>query len=462
MDKPAETPPAAPTPGVNTGAIPAKLDRFGPLRSPGFRMLTGARAFSVLATQVQSVAIGWQVYDLARRSMDVGNSAFLLGMVGAAQFVPLFLLSLYGGQAADRYDRTRIVLACTVGKALISLVLLATAFLDPARALPAIFIAAAATGALNAFLPPASQALIAAVVPRADLPQAVALGSLAFQGGAIIGPALGGTIYAAGPALGFTGSAAAYGVSLAMFAGAALFALRIKAPRQPRIDGVSTLELMREGLAYVRRNKIVLGAMSLDLAVVLLAGVSALLPVYARDLLHTGPDGLGLMRAAPALGAAAVAVILSLAPIRDNVGRWMFGCVAVFGVATIGFGLSREIWISVALLAITGAADMISVFVRNSLVQLATPDEMRGRVSAVSFVFISASNELGEFESGVAARLIGPIGAVLFGGGAAVVLAGLWARLFPQLASARRFADARVEAIRAAGSAARPEKPASP
>eukprot|EP01035_Chromulina_nebulosa_P055713 gene55713-76356_t len=252
------------------------------------------------------------------------------------------------------------------------------------------------TGMLNAFLPAASSAMVSNLVPREQLPQAIALMSLSFQGGSIIGPALGGLLFQFGPSV-------PYSVAFGLFICGWLLAFVTKAPPQEKVESGRTFAMIKEGLIYVRDNKIVLGALSLDLAVVLLAGATALLPVFARDILHAGPAALGALRSAGAIGAGLVSIYLAIKPIERNVGRWMFGAVFVFGLATLGFGLSTTLWISVACLALAGAADMISVYVRSSLVQLATPDAMRGRVSAISFVFISASNEMGEFQSGVAA-----------------------------------------------------------
>ncbi len=411
------------------------LPPLAPFRYPRFVRYWTARALAVFGTQIQATALGWQVYDLARDSgLSVYDSAFLLGLIGLAQFLPLLVLSLFGGQAADRYDRKRIVVACLAAKSALALGLVAITLGPKDAALPAIFAIAAATGATNAFLPPASQALVPTLVPREVLPGAIALSSLAFQGGAIVGPALGGLLYGAGAIV-------PYAATAALTAAGAALVLSIPTPPHVAPENVRTLAFIKEGLLYVRDNKIVLGAISLDLAVVLLAGATALLPVFARDILMAGPTALGFLRAAPAVGAAAVALALAIRPITRHVGPWMFGAVAVFGLATIAFGLSTTLWISVAALAVAGAADMISVYVRQSLIQLATPDAMRGRVSAVSFVFISASNELGEFESGLAARLVGPVPAVVVGGIGAIVVAGWWIRLFPTLWRADRFPD---------------------
>ena len=392
-----------------------------------------------MGTQIQITAMGWQVYDIARARGDtIEEGAFLLGLIGLSQFVPLLILSLFGGQAADRFDRRLIILGCIALKVAIAGALVAASGFAPSALIAAIFAVAMVTGMLNAFLPAASSAMVSNLVPREQLPQAIALMSLSFQGGSIIGPALGGLLFQFGPSV-------PYSVAFGLFICGWLLAFVTKAPPQEKVESGRTFAMIKEGLIYVRDNKIVLGALSLDLAVVLLAGATALLPVFARDILHAGPAALGALRSAGAIGAGLVSIYLAIKPIERNVGRWMFGAVFVFGLATLGFGLSTTLWISVACLALAGAADMISVYVRSSLVQLATPDAMRGRVSAISFVFISASNEMGEFQSGVAARLLGPVTAVVVGGIGAVFIAGAWMRLFKPLAKADRFEDAAPE-----------------
>ena len=269
------------------------------------------------------------------------------------------------------------------------------------------------------------------LVPRAILPRAIAFNSLAFTTASVAGPALGGLLVAQSSEL-------SYGVAVALYAAGAALLLLIRTSTQPERQPGSRLALIREGLSYVWRNKVVFGAVSLDLAAVLLGGATALLPVFARDVLHAGPDVFGALRAAPAIGAALTAVVLARRPIQRFAGSWMFGGVAVFGLATLLFAVSREVWLSMLALGVLGAADMVSVFIRQTLVQIVTPDPMRGRVAAVSTLFIGASNELGEFESGVTARLMGPVGAALFGGFGALLVTGLWARLFPDLRKADR------------------------
>ncbi len=412
---------------------------LAPFSHPSFARYWCARVFWTLGTQVQITAMGWQVYDIARARGDtIEEGAFLLGLIGLSQFVPLLILSLFGGQAADRFDRRRIILGCIALKVAIAGGLVAASGFAPSALIAAIFSVAMVTGMLNAFLPAASSAMVSNLVPRDQLPQAIALMSLSFQGGSVLGPALGGLLFHFGPSV-------PYSVSLGLFVCGWFLTLLTKAPAQEKVENGRTFAMIREGLVYVRDNKIVLGALSLDLAVVLLAGATALLPVFARDILHAGPAALGALRSAGAIGAGLVSIFLAIRPIERNVGRWMFGAVFVFGLATLGFGLSTTLWVSVACLALAGAADMISVYVRSSLVQLATPDAMRGRVSAISFVFISASNEMGEFQSGVAARLLGPVTAVVAGGIGAVFIAGAWMRLFRPLAEANRFEDAAPE-----------------
>ncbi|MBI3437138.1 MAG: MFS transporter [Proteobacteria bacterium] len=348
------------------------------------------------------------------------------------RFLPLLVLSLVGGQAADRYNRKYILIACVAGKALIAAALAAASLSHTSLIIPTVLTAAALSGAINAFLPPAASAFLPMLLPREELPQGIAWNSLAFQSGTIVGPAIGGLLYAFGPA-------AAYGATFALLAACVVLMLRIRAPAQAPVADARTIGLIIEGLKYVWSNKIVLGAISLDLIVVLLGGAVALLPVFARDILQVGPGELGVLRAAMGVGAAVVALWIAAAPLRRNVGRWMFGSTIVFGLATIVFGISTNLWITVIALAVAGGVDMISVYVRQSLIQLATPDAMRGRVSAVSFVFISASNELGDFESGVVARVIGPVSAVIVGGALAVGASTLWMRFFPQLRRADGF-----------------------
>ena len=378
--------------------------------------------------------MGWQIYDAATRGlgMSIQEGAFMLGLVGLAQFLPLLVLSLFGGQAADRYNRRLIMTACIAAKAAILLWLALVSHGDPNVVTQAVFAAAISAGIINAFLPPAASALLPMLVPREDLPKGIAWSSLAFQSSIIVGPAIGGVLYAFGPVVPYMSA-----FVLLLIAAALMFALN--PPAQEQVKDARTIGMIAEGLRYVWSNKIVLGAISLDLVVVLLAGAVALLPVFARDILHAGPGGLGILRSAVGVGAAGVALALALNPLRRRVGLWMFGSTIVFGLMTIVFGFSQWLWLTALALAIAGGVDMISVYVRSSLIQLATPDAMRGRVSAVSFVFISASNEFGDFEAGLMARIFGPVLAVTIGGVAAVGASVWWMKLFPALAKADGF-----------------------
>jgi MFS family permease len=410
-----------------------RLPSLAIFRHQAFLRFWTGRVLATFGMQIQLTAIGWQVYDSAREhGQSVAESAFLLGLMGLAQFLPLLFLSLIGGSVADRYDRKLILFFCYGAKALIALGLVFSTGLSADLLIPVVFAASIGAGAISAFLPPANTALAPMLVPREDLPQAIAWGSLGFQGGVIIGPALGGLLYGLGVAAPFTAAAAA-------FLGSVVLLIFTRTPRQPAVDDPRTSRMILEGLRFVRDNKIVLGAISLDLIVVLLAGAVALLPVFARDILHAGPGELGVLRSAMGAGAALVALVLAVAPLRRNVGKWMFGATIAFGLATIVFGLSQWLWVTALALAIAGGVDMISVYVRSSLIQLNTPDAMRGRVAAVSFVFISASNEFGDFEAGSMARIFGPVLAVTIGGIAAVGASIGWMRLFPALAKADGF-----------------------
>lgn len=400
------------------------------LKERDYLFFWGSRWCGAFAAQIQSVALGWHMYALARRTMGVQESAFLVGMIGLAAFVPVFLLTLPAGEAADRYDRRKVALACLAGEMATALVLTVSAWRGVAT--PALLLVVAVLfGAARAFFAPANTALGPMLVPRELLPRSIAWNSLAWQTASIAGPAAAGVLVALSPAHAFV-------TALILYAVSALCVTMIRGNTQPDTQPGSRWMLMKEGLAYVWREKIVFGAISLDLFAVLLGGATALLPVFARDVLHVGPEGFGLLRAGPAIGATVIAFWLAAHPIRSRAGAYMFGGVAVFGLATCVFALSKTLWLSVAALAVLGGADMLSVYVRQTLIQLVTPDPMRGRVAAVSSVFIGASNELGEFESGVVARFLGPIGAALFGGIGALGVTGVWAWLFPQLRKADR------------------------
>ena len=397
-----------------------------------FRFYWVARFTSTIAQMSMVIVIGWQVYDIARRSMDVPEAAFQLGMVGLVQFVPLFLLTLVSGWMADRVDRRHIARA-SIALEIFCAAMLAWLSWQGTVTLGALFAIAGLLGVARAFAGPALGALAPNLVPREILPRAIALSAMAWQVGSICGPALGGYLYAWSPEMPYVVSAALFGVAL-------LCMLLIRPVPRPEIDASrNPWQQMIDGLHYVRRNRLVLGAISLDLFAVLLGGATAMLPVFARDILHTGPEGLGHLRAAPAIGASLTALWFAYRPLKTNVGVKMLVSVGVFGAATLAFGLSRSMPLSLACLALLGAADMLSVYVRQSLIQLYTPDEMRGRVGAVSSLFISASNELGEAESGFLAALIGPVIAVVAGGAGAIAVTLLWARLFPELRLARSF-----------------------
>ncbi len=402
-----------------------------PFLIPSYRAYWAARLFSTIAGMMMVIVIGWQVYDIARQTMPLREAALLLGFIGLVQFIPLLLLSLFVGVIADRVDR-RYIARAAVGLELLCAATLAGLAATDSITIPALFVVAAVLGVGRALAGPSLSALAPNLVPRAQLPTAIALGSIAWQTGAVLGPPLGAFLYA-------VSATTAYGTAAFMFAASltALFAIR-PVPR-PAPSRLSPWRSLMEGLGYVRHNRIVLGAISLDLFAVLLGGATAMLPLYARDVLQVGVEGLGPLRAAPAFGAAITALTLAVRPLSRKVGPIMFVCVGLFGISTIVFGLSRSMPLSLAALAVLGAADMISVYVRSSLIQLHTPDEMRGRVSSVSGVFISASNELGEFESGITAAWFGPVEAVVVGGVGAVVITFLWAWRFPELRLADRF-----------------------
>jgi MFS family permease len=400
------------------------------LRQPSFLFFWAARFAAVNANQVQGVALAWQIYAISRRHNDVRHAAFAVGMIGLAQFLPLFLLTLTAGETADRHDRKAIALACLGVEVAtgVALAVLAVLRLD---AVWPIYLVAVVFGASRAFQSPALSALGPMLVPRGLLPRSIAWNSLSWQTGSILGPAIGGLLCVASPTV-------AYAVSAGLFGLAALAMLRVRGETRPVAQAGSRWELVKEGLAYVWTSKLVLGSISLDLFAVLLGGATALLPVFARDVLAVGAEGFGVLRAAPAIGAAAVALVLAWRPIRHKAGLFMFGGVAAFGLATVVFALSRNLALSVCALVVLGGADMLSVFIRQTLIQVVTPGAMRGRVGAVSGLFVGASNELGEFESGVTARLMGAVGATLFGGIGALLVTGAWAGLFPSLRKADR------------------------
>jgi MFS family permease len=385
----------------------------------GFVRLWLARLAGVSAGQMLMVAVGWQMYDLT-------GSAWDLGLVGLLQFVPALGLALVAGHVIDRHHRGRIVAACLAVQVLVATLLAAgSASHFASRGL--LLAMSLVLGAVRAFQMPAQQALTPLLVPPTLLPRALAFSSAGFQGAIIAGPALGGLIYA-------VGAVPTYAACALLFALACTLVATIRYQHAPAPATPMTLETLLAGVRFVAANKVVLGAISLDLFAVLFGGATALLPIFARDILHTGPWGLGLLRSAPAAGALLMSVALARWPVRRHTGAWLLGAIAVYGAATLGFGVSGNFVASLLALAVSGAADMISVVIRQSLVQLETPDEMRGRVSAVNSVFIGASNQLGEFESGATAAWLGPVGSVVLGGAGTLVVAALWLRLFPALA----------------------------
>ncbi|WP_309628573.1 MFS transporter [Brevundimonas sp.] len=419
-----------PTVEAAPAAGPSGADGTNPWAIRDFRLIWLGRIAAVLAIQIQSSALLWQVYEIARRDHPIEQASLYLGLVGLAQFIPLLLLTLPAGEMADRRDRRGTVTLAIIAEGSCALSFLAMA-IHGNPPLWGLLAVAVGFGASRAFLAPASQAYLPMVVGRAALPRAIAAQSIAFQTGAIAGPALGGVIVGVNVPL-------AYGTSLALFAVALICFLIIRTSGKPApVEGsIDRWGAVKDGLKYVWDTKIVLGAISLDLIVVLFAGVALLTPIFARDILHVGPEGFGLLRASFGVGAFMMALILARYPIPGRGGMLMFASVAVFGVCTIVFGLSKVVWISAAALFIGGAADMVSVNIRQTLIQLSTPDHMRGRVSSVSMLFIGASNELGEAYSGVMVRFLGPIGAAVFGGVGALAATGVWAKLFPGLRKA--------------------------
>ena len=401
------------------------------LRERDYLSFWASRWLGSFGSQIQSVTMGWQVYELSRRAhLGIGQSALNVSLIGLITFAPLFILALPAGETADRHDRRAVLLFCYAGESVAVAILVAASFLHFAS-VPLLLCVAMLFGASRAFFSPASTALGPMLVPREHLPRAIAWNSLAWQSASIAGPAMAGLLIALSPAT-------SYAATLGLYLTSTIALLMIRRNTRPVLQPGSRLELVKEGLRYVWINKVVFGAISLDLAAVILGGARALFPAYARDVLHVGPQGFGLLQAGPAVGATVVGLYLAAHPIRRRAGAIMFAGVAVFGAMTVVFGVSRSLWVSVLALAVLGGADMLSVFVRQTLVQLMTPDAMRGRVAAVSTLFISASNELGEFESGIAARLLGVVGAAVFGGVGAMIVTGLWARLFPDLRRADR------------------------
>lgn len=394
------------------------------LGHPPFMFFLLARVFSAIAFQICGVAVGWQIYALS-------GSTFNLGLVGLVQFLPMVALTLVAGHVADRCERRSILRACQAIEGCAA-ALLAVGCFGGWLHIAGIFLAIASIGASRSFENPAMAALLPGLVPAHRLSKAAAMSSSALQTAFIIGPALGGLLYAAGPT-------APYAVAASLFFCAALLSSLIRLERVPQRSETQNFKSVFSGISFIKSRPAVLGAISLDLFAVLLGGATALLPVYASDILHTGAGGLGMLRSAPAVGALVMSVLLARFPLKDKVGRIMFAAVIVFGLATVIFALSTSLALSFGALLALGASDVFSVVIRHTLVQLATPDDMRGRVSAVNALFIGTSNQLGEFESGVTAALLGTVPAVMLGGIGTIAVALGWMYLFPELRNVDSF-----------------------
>lgn len=416
------------------------MEPTSPLQIGDYRRYWLARFMAVFATMSMVVLLGYQLYEVARDDygMSVAEASFQLGLLGLAQFIPLFVLTPVAGLAADRFDRRHVAAFANGIDGCVAVVLAVMTWQD-ALTIPILFMLAAAHGAARVFVGPSMSAIAPNIVPPALLPRAIALSSIAWQTASVAGPAVGGLIYAKAEWLPHALSAVLLLVAMALI-------LTVR-PIKAMHDGppLKPLRQIIEGMVYVWRERFLLGCITLDLFAVLLAGATALLPVFARDILFVGPEGLGLMRAAPALGATSVALWLSFRPLQREVGIKMLWAVGAFGAATIAFAFSRNFLLSLAILAVMGAVDMVSVFIRSSLVQLFTPDDRRGRVSAISGLAISASNELGEMQSGLAAAILGATGAVVFGGAGAIFVTLVWAWYFPELRRARSFEPAALK-----------------
>ncbi|MGA2347642.1 MAG: MFS transporter [Candidatus Sulfotelmatobacter sp.] len=387
---------------------------------PGFVLFQIARFLIVAAVEMQAVAVGWQVYEITKRPLD-------LGYVGLAQFLPAILLFPISGHASDRFERRHVLSACYAGYAVCFALLLALV----ERGVPSIrsiYVVLVLIGVVRSFNSTASRSILPQLVPPEHFPNAVAWNASIFQASTILGPAFGGILYAA-----FHGPAVVYGIALLTAVGATVSSFKIKPEVKARPREPMTLKTVFAGLHFIWSKKLILGAISLDLFAVLLGGAVALLPVYAREILHTGPWGLGLLRTAPGVGAAIMAVLLAHWPLRGRSGPTLLWAVAGFGIFTILFGISHSLTLSLISLLLLGASDMISVIIRATLTQLATPDEMRGRVTAVDMIFIGTSNEFGQFESGVTAQWFGTVPAVVLGGIGTLVVIAVWAWLFPEL-----------------------------
>jgi MFS family permease len=387
---------------------------------PDFSLYQLARFLIVAGLEMQSVAVGWQIYEITKRPLD-------LGLVGLAQFSPGILLFLVTGHVADTFNRRKLLMACYAGFGVCSALLLFYALSGLRTVLP-MYAVVVLLGVVRSFNNPASRSLLPQIIPEEHLQNAVAWNSSVNQGGTILGPSLGGLIYAVAK-----GPAAVYTTSMLAAAGAAFLMSQVNLRTKARPRGPLSLKSVLAGLRYIGEKKIILGSITLDLFAVLLGGAVALLPVFAAEVLRTGPWGLGLLRASPAIGAGSMALLLAHRPFRSRAGLTMLWCVGGFGAFTILFGISRNLVLSMAALVLVGCMDMVSVVVRSTLVQLATPDEMRGRVSAVEMIFIGASNEIGQFESGITAQWFGAVPAVIMGGIGTLLITALWAWNFPEL-----------------------------
>lgn len=414
---------------MNKDASPGARQAPSAFSYPSFRFYWTARFLNGFAIQIISVAVGWQIYDETR-------DPFLLGLVGLVQFAPALAFVLVTGSVADRYNR-RLVMGLAIALEALCVAALAGFWIlhagragEPGAVWP-VFVILTLFGVARAFLTPAVQSLAANIVPRQSFANAVAWNSSAMQASFTIGPAIGGLLYG-------VSSLVPYAVAFALLAGAAAMTALISKPPQRIMSEPRSVETLLAGFRYIWSNPVVLGAISLDMFAVLLGGATALLPVFARDILDVGPWGLGFLRSAAGVGALVMVVWLVRNPIHDHAGKVMFACVAIYGLAILVFGLSTTLWLSLPALFVMGAADMVSVNVRSTLIQLATPDDLRGRVTAVNSVFIGASNEVGEFRAGIMAALIGAVPAVVVGGAGTLAITALWARLFPALYEKRK------------------------
>jgi MFS family permease len=397
---------------------------------PDFSLYQLARFLVVAGLEMQSVAVGWQIYEITKRPLD-------LGLVGLAQFSPGILLFLVTGHAADTFNRRKLLITCYAGFGVCSALLLFYALSGLRTVLP-MYAVVVLLGVVRSFNNPASRSLLPQIIPEEHLQNAIAWNSSVNQGGTILGPSLGGLIYAVAK-----GPAAVYTTSMLAAAGAVFLMMQIKLHIKARPREPLSLKSVLAGLRYIGEKKIILGSISLDLFAVLLGGAVALLPVFAAEVLRTGPWGLGLLRASPAIGAGSMALLLAHRPFRSRAGVTMLWCVGGFGAFTILFGISRNLALSMVALVLVGCMDMVSVVVRSTLVQLATPDEMRGRVSAVEMIFIGASNEIGQFESGLTAQWFGAVPAVIMGGVGTLLITALWAWNFPELRRVEKLSSLR-------------------